>query len=86
MSPAVVLTTVNAPYGNKLKAEQLAYYITHHAAAKASVPGHMSSFYGEVKPEFQSEFAHMFGISDEQLVKAAKDFAIYSGESYPLAK
>jgi hypothetical protein len=39
-----------------------------------------------VKPEFQSEFAHMFGISDEQLVKAAKDFAIYSGETYPLAK
>jgi hypothetical protein len=45
----------------------------------------MSSFFGEVSPALQIDFAHQFSITDEELVAAAKAFAIYSGESYPLA-
>jgi hypothetical protein len=45
----------------------------------------MSTFFGEVSPALQSAFASQSGISGPQLVAAAKAFAAYSGESYPLA-
>jgi hypothetical protein len=45
----------------------------------------MSSFFGEVKSALQIDFASQFNISKTQLVAAAKAFALYSGESYPLA-
>jgi hypothetical protein len=44
MSPALVLTTVNAPYSKKLDAQQLACCLLDPSAAKAA-PGHMSSFF-----------------------------------------
>lgn len=84
MSPALVLTTVNAPCSKKLDALELAHCLLDPAAAK-SVPGHMSSFFGEVKPALQVDFASMFNITEQQLSAAAKAFAMYSGESYPLA-
>jgi hypothetical protein len=84
MNPALVLTTVNAPYANKLTALELAHCLLDLAAAKV-VPGHMSSFFGEVSPAQQIGFANMFDISETQLSAAAKAFAMYSGESYPLA-
>jgi hypothetical protein len=84
MSPALVLTTVNAPFSQKLDAMELVHCLLDPAAAKA-VPGHMSSFFGEVKPAFQLGFASMFDISQAQLSAAANAFAKYSGESYPLA-
>jgi hypothetical protein len=84
MSPALVLTTVNAPYSQQLTAQELACCLLDQAAAKA-VPGHMSSFFGEVKPASQVGFAGLFGITEQQLAAAAKAFAMYSGESYPLA-
>jgi hypothetical protein len=84
ISPTLVLTTVNAPYSVQLSAQELAYCLLDHATAK-TVPGHMSSFFGDVKPELQSEFAGLFGITPAQLAAAAKAFADYSGESYPLA-
>jgi hypothetical protein len=84
MSPALVLTTVNAPYSKQLDAQELVYCLLHPAAA-LSVPGHMSSFFGEVKPDLQVGFAHLFNITDDQLSNAAKAFANFSGESYPLA-
>ena len=83
-SAALVLTTVNAPYSKPLDAKALAFNLLHPEAAKAA-PGHMSSFFGEVTPELQIEFAHSSNITKQQLVAAAKAFAIYSGESYPLA-
>jgi hypothetical protein len=83
-SPALVLTTVNAPHSRQLTAEELAFCLLSLAAAQA-VPGHMSAFFGEVSPELQCEFADMFGISHAKLVEAAKAFASISGESYPLA-
>jgi hypothetical protein len=84
MNTALVLTTVNAPYSKQLDAHELAYCLLNQMAAKAAA-GHMSSFFGEVKPELQIGFANMFGISTSELSVAAKAFATYSGESYPLA-
>ncbi len=84
IGPILVLTTVNAPYSQQLTAQELVRCLLDHAAAKA-VPGHMSSFFGDVKPELQVEFAHLHDISDAQLSNAAKTFAEFSGESYPLA-
>lgn len=80
-----ILTTVNAPYREQLDAQALAHCLIDHAAAKAK-PGHMSSFFGEVEPVQQVAFAELFNISRAELVTAAKAFAEYSGESYPLAK
>jgi hypothetical protein len=45
----------------------------------------MSSFFGEVDPALQVGFAESFDIPHAALVAAAKAFAKYSGESYPLA-
>lgn len=84
MSVALVLATVNAPHSEQLNAEQLAHCLLDHAAAR-TVPGHMSSFFGEVDPALQIKFAHQFNVSDAQLAAAARAFAEYSGESYPLA-
>lgn len=84
MSPDLVLTTVNAPFSKKLDAQELVHCLLDPAAAKA-LPGHMSSFFGEVAPALQVEFAGMFDVSEPQLSAAAKAFAAYSGESYPLA-
>jgi hypothetical protein len=80
----LVLTTVNAPYSKQLGARELAFCILHPEAAKAA-PGHMSSFFGEVSPKLQIEFASSCNITEQQLVAAAKAFAVYSGEAYPLA-
>ena len=82
--PASFLTTVNAPYSKKLDAPTLAHCLTHPEAAKAW-PGQMSAFFGEVAPELQKAFASAFHISEVELITAAKTFAQFSGESYPLA-
>lgn len=84
MSPALVMTTVNAPYSTKLSAQELAYYLKNPQAAKA-VPGHMSSFFADVQPGLQYGFAALFAISGVQLEEAAKAFSTYSGATYPLA-
>jgi hypothetical protein len=83
-SPLLVLTTVNAPYSKKLNAQELVYCLLDSDAAKAAC-GPMSSFFGEVKPELQVAFAEMYGINNTQLKAAAKTFAEFSGQSYPLA-
>ena len=79
-----VLATTNAPYSQKLDACALAHCLLDPAAAKAK-PGHMSSFFGEVKPNLQLEFAHLYDITDAQVKAAARTFASYSHEAYPLA-
>jgi hypothetical protein len=80
----LVLATVNAPYGEKLDEAALAYCLKNPSAAKAK-PAHMSSFFGDVAPDAQKEFAISHGIPSASLIDAAKDFASYSGESYPLS-
>lgn len=84
MFPASVLTTVNAPYSRKLDAQTLAYCLAHPSTAK-TWPGQMSAFFGEVAPEQQKAFASAFDVSEAELAIAAKTFAEFSGESYPLA-
>jgi hypothetical protein len=84
MSPALVLTTINAPHSKQLDAQALAHCLFDPSLAK-TVPGHMSAFFGEVSPALQIAFAVLYDISEQQLIDAAKAFAIYSGESYPLA-
>jgi hypothetical protein len=81
---AIVLTTVNAPYSEQLDAPALAHCLLDQAAAK-QVPGHVSSFFGEVEPALQLEFAQLFNIAEADLIASAKAFAAYTGESYPLA-
>ena len=84
MSPALVLTTVNAPHSKQLGAQELAHCLKNQMAAKAAA-GHMSAFFGEVDPALQVGFASLFEITEPELVAAAKAFAAYSGASYPLA-
>jgi hypothetical protein len=84
MTAALILSTVNAPHSVQLDAQALAHCLIDPAAARA-VPGHMSSFFSEVRPELQVAFAGQYNISREQLVAAATAFADYSGERYPLA-
>jgi hypothetical protein len=85
MSPAQVLTTVNAPYSKQLDAQELVHCPPDPLAAEDN-PGHMSSFFGEVHPDLRIKFAHQFNVTDEQLFAAANAFAKFSGQSYPLAK
>jgi hypothetical protein len=80
----LVLSTVNAPYSQQLDAQTLAHCLLDLTAAKQT-PGHVSSFFGEVEPVLQLEFAQLFDITKAQLVASAKAFAAYTGESYPLA-
>jgi hypothetical protein len=82
--PAIVLATVNAPHSKKLDAQELVHCLLDFDAALTK-PGHMSSFFGDVKPDLQIEFAGLFGIPPAKVVDAAKAFAKYSGQSYPLA-
>jgi hypothetical protein len=75
---------VNAPYSKKLNAQELVHCLLNPSSAKSAC-GPMSSFFGEVDPELQIAFAETYGISHGQLVAAAKAFAEFSGQSYPLA-
>jgi hypothetical protein len=84
MNPALVLATVNAPYSKKLDAQSLVHCLLDPSLAQDAC-GPMSSFFGDVEPELQIKFAEMYGITHEQLVAAAKTFAEFSGQSYPLA-
>ncbi|MEJ8575025.1 hypothetical protein [Microbaculum marinum] len=82
--PAIVLSTVNAPYRTPLNGEALAHCLKDPSLAR-SRPGHLSSFFGEVDASLQFEFAECYGIAASELIAAAREFANYSGESYPLA-
>lgn len=84
MTDALILATVNAPYSQKLDAMMLANCLSDPVVAKY-MPGHMSSFFGEVAPSLQIDFAEAYHIPKSKLVEAAKAFAQFSGESYPLA-
>ena len=81
---ASVLTTVNAPYHEKLNEAELVYCLVNQTAAKNN-PGHVSSFFGDLTPDTQKQFAMSHGISIDALTCMAKAFSSYSGESYPLS-
>jgi hypothetical protein len=81
---ASILTTVNAPYSEKLDGAMLAYCLSDIDAAK-QYPGQVSSFLGEVAPTQQVEFAAAYHIPVDDLKAFAGNFAAWSGESYPFA-
>jgi hypothetical protein len=81
---APIMTTVNAPYSEKLDGATLAYCLSDIDAAK-QYPGQVSSFLGEVAPTQQVEFAAAYHIPVDDLKAFAGDFAAWSGESYPFA-
>jgi len=83
-SSVLVLNTVNAPYSKKLDAQGLVHCLLDPAAAMEAA-GPMSSFFGDVEPDMQIAFARMHGLTVGQLIEAAKSFAAFSGQSYPLA-
>jgi hypothetical protein len=82
MIDSLVLGTVNAPYSDKLDALTLAECLVEPHKSKAHA-GPMSSFFYEVKPELQIEFAASHGISYAQLAAAAMDFDLWSGDTWP---
>ncbi|GAA4186826.1 hypothetical protein [Shinella granuli] len=79
-----VLTTVNAPYSNQLDGAMLAHCLSDIELAKV-FSGQVSSFFGEVPLDQQTEFAAEFGIAVDDLKMLASDFSAWSGESYHLA-
>ena len=81
--PALVLETINAPYSYPLDEMTLALCLRDPGLAKTK-PGHLSSFFGEVSPSLQLEFAKSHGIGPAKLAYAASAFAKFSGETYPL--
>lgn len=86
MSPidSLVLSTVNAPYSKKLDAMTLVAMILEPAKSKAAA-GPMSSFFYDVSPKLQLEFAKAHGISVECLEAASQFFDAWSGMKSKLA-
>lgn len=82
--PILVLATVNAPHRKKLNEQELVHCLLDPSAARVAC-GPMSSFFGDVEPDLQIAFAELHGIGHDQLVAAAKAFAEFSGQSFPLA-
>lgn len=83
-SLATVLTTVNAPYSERLDASSLARCLQDPVLARTK-PGHVAVFFAEVPLKSQIEFAAAMGIELPALVNAARAFSKYSGQDYPLA-
>lgn len=81
---ALILTTVNAPYGEQLDGAELAHCLSDITLAKQH-PGQVSAFLGEVPVANQLKFADAYHIPFATLKALASDFAAWSGESYPLA-
>lgn len=79
-----VLTTVNAPFSEQLNDADLAACLLDPKAV-AMKPGHLSAFFCEVKPEDQIAFAKLHNISKQQLIKSAKAFEKFSGETCTVA-
>ena len=76
-----LLTTVNAPYKERVDSLELAACIGNGDFSVAQV----GSFFSEVDPDVQKAFAAMHGISEKTLVQAARNFVAWSGQYAPLA-
>lgn len=75
---SLVLSTVNAPYSKKLDAKTLAQILLDPPKSKAAA-GPMSSFFYDVSPKLQLEFAKAHGISVSAFEAAAQFFDEWSG-------
>lgn len=77
-----VLSTVNAPYGTNLSAEQLASKISDIASVE-SFDASAFAFYSEVNGDLQHQFLNEMGIDHEAASEIAQKFSQLAG--YPLA-
>ncbi len=77
-----VLSTVNAPYGTNLSAEQLASKISDIASVE-NYDASAFSFYSEVNADLQNQFLDEMEIDHASAAKIAQKFSQLAG--YPLA-
>ena len=77
-----VLSTVNAPYGTNLSAEQLASKISDIASVE-NYDASAFSFYSEVNADLQHQFLDEMEIDHTAAAKIAQEFSQLAG--YPLA-
>ncbi|MEO9132391.1 MAG: hypothetical protein ABI240_14440 [Sphingomonas sp.] len=79
-----VLTTVNAPYGANLSAQQLAAMIADpKSSSDYSAP--VFAFFSEVSPALQKQFVEDMMVDKAQAAKVASQFSELSGYMLPLA-
>ncbi|PYB69691.1 hypothetical protein [Rhizobium wuzhouense] len=76
---SLVLGTVNAPYSKKLDAAGLVACILDPDESKAAA-GPMSSFFYEISPALQMQFAEAHSIPTAALRAAAAAFDTWSGQ------
>ncbi len=79
-----VLSTVNAPYGTNLSAEQLASKISDIASVE-NFDASAFSFYSEVKVDLQHQFLNEMEIDHEAASEIAQKFSQLAGYSLALA-
>jgi len=79
-----VLSTVNAPYGTNLSAEQLASKISDFASVE-NFDASAFSFYSEVKADFQRQFLDEMEIDHGAASEIAQKFSHLAGYHPALA-
>ncbi|SSC69582.1 unnamed protein product [Ciceribacter sp. T2.26MG-112.2] len=80
----MVLSTVNAPYGTSLSAEQLASKISDPESAIHCDPAAFS-FYSEVEEGLQYSFIKEMHIDPVIAAEVAHKFSVLAGYTLPLA-
>jgi hypothetical protein len=86
MPPVIskVLTTVNAPYGVKVSAHELAAKLQDPASAD-SFDVSAFAFFSEVSPKLQAEFMDEMGVSKTEAILVATMFSNMAGFKLPFA-
>jgi hypothetical protein len=82
---AKVLSTVNAPYGTMVSAEQLASKISDPASAEHFDPSAFS-FFSEVHEGLQSAFIAEMAVDHVRACEVALKYSRLAGYTLPLAK
>ncbi|MBB5536339.1 hypothetical protein GGD55_003046 [Rhizobium giardinii] len=80
-----VLSTVNAPYGTTLSAEQLASKISDPASALSFDPA-VFSFFSEVDEKLQISFLDEMHVDPTIASELARKFSTLAGYPLPLAR
>ncbi|AWI62372.1 hypothetical protein AB395_00006749 (plasmid) [Sinorhizobium fredii CCBAU 45436] len=80
-----VLSTVNAPYGTALSAEQLASKISDPASAVDFDPSAFS-FFSEVNEDLQNSFLDEMHVDPSIAANLAREFSALAGYLLPLAR
>lgn len=79
-----VLSTVNAPYGTNLSAEQLALKISDPASVQ-NFDASAFSFYSEVDVDLQNQFLDEMGVDHSVASQIAQGYSNLAGYSLALA-